>query len=76
MVNNKQRKILEENYGQHDAKKITKVKKLYAELDLTAVFQKYEEESYQAIQKLMSEIHELPKEVFEFLLKKIYKRSK
>lgn len=76
LVNAKQRKILEVNYGQHDVKKIAKVKKLYQEINLTAVFEKYEEESYQTIQKLLDDIKELPREVFEFLLRKIYKRSK
>ena len=46
----KQRKILEENYGQHNAKKVEKVKKLYSELHLEDSFKKYEEESYAAIQ--------------------------
>jgi farnesyl diphosphate synthase len=75
-VDAKQRKVLEENYGQHNMKKVEKVKKLYAELDLENVFKKYEEESYQEIQKLLSQVHSMPKEVFEFLLRKIYKRAK
>jgi len=75
-VNAKQRKILEDNYGQHDAKKIAKVKKLYVDLDIKAVFEKYEEDSYKQIQSLLAEVKEMPKEVFEFLLNKIYKRSK
>jgi len=75
-VNPKQHKILEENYGQHDSKKVAKVKKLYVELELEEVFREYEEKSYASIQKLLMETEGMPKEVFEFLLRKIYKRSK
>lgn len=72
----KQRKVLEKNYGQHDAEKIENVKKLYKELELKELFDAYEEESYRKIQSLVEEVRDIPKEVFEFLLKKIYKRSK
>ena len=75
-VNAKQRKVLQENYGQHDIKKVNKVKKLYEELGIEAVFQAYEEESYAKIQTLLAEVHDMPKAVFEFLLNKIYKRAK
>lgn len=71
-----QRKILEENYGQHEAKKIEKVKKLYTDMDLKSMFETYETESYAAIQKLLQKVHSMPLEVFTFLLAKIYKRSK
>jgi farnesyl diphosphate synthase len=72
----KQRRVLEDNYGQHDPSKINKVKKLYAEMDLEGLFKQYEEESYARIQALMSEAQNMPTEVFEFLLRKIYKRAK
>jgi farnesyl diphosphate synthase len=75
-VNPKQYKVLEENYGQHDSKKVARVKKLYVELELETVFQEYEEESYKAIQRLLAETAGMPTEVFEFLLRKIYKRAK
>ena len=52
------------------------MKKLFEEMGLEALFQKYEEESYARIQKLLAEAQDLPTEVFEFLLRKIYKRSK
>lgn len=72
----KQRRVLEENYGRHDPASVERVKKLYAEMDLEAVFLQYEEESYARIQSLLQQAKELPTEVFEFLLRKIYKRSK
>jgi len=72
----KQRRVLEENYGQHDVRKVARVKKLYEELSLDTVFHAYEEKSYGEIQRLLAEVGDMPKEVFEFLLRKIYKRSK
>lgn len=75
-VNPKQHKILEDNYGQHDPKKVAKVKKLYEELELEKDFHAYEEASYASIRKQIMEITSMPTDVFEFMLKKIYKRSK
>ena len=72
----KQRKVLEDHYGKHDEASVKKVKQLFAEMDLEALFLKYEEESYARIQALLSAAQDLPTEVFEFLLRKIYKRSK
>ena len=71
-----QKKVLVDNYGQHDMKKVEKVKKLYQELDIAKVFHEYEEASYVKIQKLLAEVQDMPTEIFEFLLRKIYKRSK
>ena len=71
-----QKAVLVNNYGKHDDRCEAAVKKLYNELNLKADFEKYEEESYSNIQKLLDESTELPRQVFEFLLNKIYKRSK
>lgn len=71
-----QRKVLEENYGKWDDKKVAKVKALYNELNLKSVFETYEEESYKAIQSELNNVKLVPRDVFELLLKKIYKRSK
>ena len=75
-VSPKQRKVLEDNYGQWDDKKVAKVKALYKELDLVKVFETYEEDSYQRIQTQLDKVTLMPRDVFELLLKKIYKRSK
>jgi len=76
-ANAKQRKILEDNYGRAEPSKVQKVKKLYQELELEELFKNYEEESYARIQALLKEVAStMPTEVFEFLLRKIYKRSK
>lgn len=76
MVNSKQKTILFENYGQHNDENIQKIKELYKELKLEDKFNAYEEESYKTLRKLIDDCPELPKEVFDFLLNKIYKRSK
>lgn len=75
-VNAKQRKVLEDNYGRHDPKMIEKIKKLYNELKLDEVFYSYEEDSYKRIQALLDDVEDMPRETFEFLLRKIYKRKK
>jgi len=74
--NAKQRKILHDNYGSHDMRKVNKVKKLYADMDLQTLFDEYEEESYKEIQELLGKVTDMPKEIFTFMLDKIYKRSK
>ncbi|XP_008852349.1 farnesyl pyrophosphate synthase isoform X3 [Nannospalax galili] len=72
-----QRQILEENYGQKDLEKVARVKALYEELDLPAVFQKHEEDSYIRIQSLIQQnAAPLPPSIFLDLTKKIYKRRK
>ena len=75
-VTKEERKTLEENYGQWDDAKVAKVKALYKKLDLPSVFGKYEEESYKLIQTELDKVTLMPRDVFELLLKKIYKRSK
>ena len=72
----KQRSLLHDNYGKHDMRKVNKVKKLYSDMGLQGLFEEYEEKSYQDIQNLLNEVKDMPKEVFTFLLDKIYKRSK
>lgn len=76
IVSPNERQILEDNYGQHNPKMVAKVKKLYNDLDLKSRFEAYEEASYAEIQALLATVTTMPTEVFEFLLRKIYKRSK
>ena len=71
-----QLKILEQNYGKWDDKKVTKVKKLYKEMGMEQIFATYEEASYVRIQQMLDQVTLMPKNVFELLLNKIYKRSK
>ena len=67
----------QENYGKKDETATQKVKALYKELKLRETFSSYEEESYQKIQKLISEKSGcLPESLFLDFAKKIYKRNK
>lgn len=43
IVNPEQRKIIEENYGHEEEEKINKIKKLYNELNMPAIYAKQEE---------------------------------
>uniref|UniRef100_A0A668TU68 Farnesyl pyrophosphate synthase n=1 Tax=Oreochromis aureus TaxID=47969 RepID=A0A668TU68_OREAU len=73
----KQREELEGCYGQHDEASVEKVKALYNSLQMPSLYQKYEEESYQRLQKLIaSHAQNLPHSVFLNFAKKIYKRNK
>jgi len=67
---------LEDNYGVDDPKKIATVKKLYKEMEIEQVYEEYEEEVVSEIKQLIDSVDHMPKGVFEFLLKKIYKRQK
>ncbi|XP_077178713.1 farnesyl pyrophosphate synthase isoform X1 [Paroedura picta] len=72
-----QRRLLEENYGQKDLDKAARVKQLYEELGLPAVYREYEESSYQRLSALINQhaVH-LPAQIFFSLAQKIYKRQK
>nr|XP_033780175.1 farnesyl pyrophosphate synthase isoform X2 [Geotrypetes seraphini] len=77
LVSPEQRQILEENYGQHDPARVAKIKQLYEELGLPAVYQRYEDESYQRLQSLITRhANSLSKDIFVSLAQKIYKRQK
>ncbi|XP_062961678.1 farnesyl pyrophosphate synthase isoform X3 [Cynocephalus volans] len=72
-----QRQILQENYGQKEAEKVARVKALYEELDLPAVFLQYEEDSYNHLMGLIEQYAApLPPAIFLELAQKIYKRKK
>ncbi|KAI5475282.1 farnesyl diphosphate synthase [Pseudohyphozyma bogoriensis] len=80
-VTPEQRKVLDENYGQRNAESEARVKELYKELDLTALFEAYEAESYAKINGLIEQIpaegaEGLKREVFTSFLGKVYKRAK
>ncbi|XP_064635411.1 farnesyl pyrophosphate synthase-like [Lineus longissimus] len=72
-----QKKILEENYAQHDPAKVKKVKEIFKELKVEEAYHAYEESSYK---ELMDSIEKfslnLPKEMFTAFADKIYKRQK
>ncbi|XP_072917305.1 farnesyl pyrophosphate synthase [Hemitrygon akajei] len=76
-VTPKQRRVLEENYGQREPEKVAKVKALYKELRLSEAFHQYENDSYQRLKGLVSEhCGLLPQDVFLTFANRIYKRKK
>uniref|UniRef100_A0ACB8G704 Uncharacterized protein n=1 Tax=Sphaerodactylus townsendi TaxID=933632 RepID=A0ACB8G704_9SAUR len=72
-----QRRLLEENYGQKEVDKVARVKQLYEDLGLPAIYREYEETSYQSLSALINEhAVRLPSQIFFSLAEKIYKRQK
>ncbi|KAF6074487.1 farnesyl diphosphate synthase [Phyllostomus discolor] len=72
-----QRQILQENYGEKEAEKVARVKALYEELNLQAVFTQYEEDSYSRLMGLIEQHSPpLPPAIFLRMAQKIYKRKK
>jgi len=74
----KQKELLDAKYGKckvgsSDEKAI---KKLYEELNLERQYKAYEEQAYVEIMALKPTVTEVPWEVFEVFLNKIFKRSK
>lgn len=67
---------VQENYGKGDEAAVAKVKQVYRELELEAVFRKYEQESHEKLLELINSQTLLPTGVFSLLLNKIYKRKK
>ncbi|XP_012588791.1 PREDICTED: farnesyl pyrophosphate synthase isoform X2 [Condylura cristata] len=71
-----QQQILQENYGQKEAEKVARVKTLYEEMKLPALFMQYEEDSYSRLMSLIKQhAAPLPASIFLGLAHKIYKRK-
>ncbi|XP_067832200.1 farnesyl pyrophosphate synthase [Heptranchias perlo] len=76
-VSPKQRQLLEENYGRSEQEKVAKVKALYGELGLQAIYRQYEEQSYQRLMGLINQHStNLSRGIFLTFAEKIYKRQK
>jgi len=73
-----QRAILDRLYGKCSVQtpEEQEVKDLYSSLKLPELYQKYEQESYDKIMALRGTVKEVPWEVFDAFLRKIYKRQK
>lgn len=52
------------------------IKQLYVDLNLEPLYQRYEQQAFDEIMALKGSVTEVPWEVFEVFLKKIFKRSK
>ena len=73
----KQKTVLKENYGKDDPACVAIVRELYAELELPKLYAAYEEQSYGSICHFINNHRDdFPKDLFLFILKKIYKRVK
>lgn len=71
-----QRKVIEDNYGKKDKACEKRIKELYVALDLEAVYEAYEEESYRRLKGIIEGQKLLPHELFGAMLARIYKRQK
>lgn len=74
-----QRKILDDDYGRKDDTMEANVKRLFDDLQLRKVYQRYEEKRIAEIRKMINAVDEsegLKKEVFETFLRKIEKRTR
>lgn len=79
LVNDQQRKFLDENYGRKDSAKEAKVKELFNELKIADTYHEYEEKFVVDITQKISNIDEsrgFKAEVLTAFLNKIYKRTK
>ncbi|RLN90403.1 hypothetical protein BBJ28_00007709 [Nothophytophthora sp. Chile5] len=71
-----QKATLKQYYGVNDAKSIAIVKQLYNDLDLAAVYHRYEEATYKTLCEEIAQVTSMPSEVFTLLVSKIFKRNK
>ncbi|TPX51577.1 hypothetical protein SeMB42_g01860 [Synchytrium endobioticum] len=73
-----QRKLLDQNYGKKDEKSVAIVKDVYRQLAIEDVFEKYEAQSKERIEALISKLDEnsLPRDMFTKFLDRIFKRKK
>lgn len=67
---------MQDNYGRGNQEAVRRVKKLYHELELEALFKQYEADSHEKLVKMIHDQEILPPAVFTMLLNKIYKRTK
>ena len=73
-----QKALLDKTYGKVKVKSDGEkaIKKLYEELHLKQLYETYEQAMYDEIMALKPSVKEVPWEIFEVFLKKIFKRSK
>jgi len=71
-----QKVVLEANYAKKDKECEKKVKAVYVELGLEALFREHEEKSNAQLLEMIEQVEGMPTEILTKLLKKIYKREK
>lgn len=77
-ANPDQRKILDDNYGRKDSEAENRCKKVFSELKIPDIYNKYEESVVVHIKRKIEHVDDtrgLKKQVFTAFLQKIYKRS-
>jgi len=67
---------LESIYGKDDPKLVARVKEIYGQLGMKRIYEQYEQQSYQQLKAMIASQNQVPREVFDRLLAKIYKRQK
>ncbi len=76
-VNPEQKKVLVENYGIDTPEAIQRIKDLYNELDLTAVYNKQEEDSYNRLQAILAESKQyFNPSIFDGIIARVHNRQK
>jgi len=77
-VDTKQKALLDKAYGKCKAGSSDekKIKQMYRDIDLEALYKAYEQDSYDEIMALKGSCKQVPWAVFETFLNKIYKRQK
>lgn len=69
-------RILNDNYGKKEKKNSDAVKEVYRQLGVPEMFAKFEQDSFERMRGIIDGVDDMPTGAFEFLLAKIYKRSK
>jgi farnesyl diphosphate synthase len=84
-ASDRQRRILEINYGHKDPAMEARVKEVFSEIGVDAMYSEYEADAYARINALIDSVPEatspsgdavLRRDVFRVFLEKIYKRTK
>ncbi|EJD54366.1 geranyltranstransferase [Auricularia subglabra TFB-10046 SS5] len=84
LASDRERKVLQENYGRRDDQAVQRVKAVFERLGVRGRYEEYEERCYGELCALIDQIPEtgtgqapsLRREVFHSLLRKIYHRTK
>nr|Q58GE8.1 RecName: Full=Geranyl diphosphate synthase [Ips pini]AAX55632.1 geranyl diphosphate synthase [Ips pini] len=75
ICNDRQRKIIMDNYGKEDNKNSEAVREVYEELDLKGKFMEFEEESFEWLKKEIPKINNgIPHKVFQDYTYGVFKR--
>lgn len=77
LVNEDQKKVLFDNYGRDEPERIQRIKDLYKELDLSAVYEKQETDSLERLNSLLEKNKDLVSPtLFEEIIARVHGRQK